>query len=67
LLLWAALLGVRLVLAAVDHATGHPEGSAAGVVLFSLAVSFAGQNAVVLARTLGGVSPARLAQPASRA
>jgi hypothetical protein len=61
LLLWAALLGVRLVLAAVDHVTGHPEASGAGVLLCALALSFAGQNAVVLARTLAGVSSGALA------
>jgi len=63
LLLWAALIGVRLVLAAVDHVTGHPEASGAGIILCSLALSFAGQNAVVLTRALGGTNPA-LPRPA---
>ena len=67
LLWWAALLGVRLVLAAVDHVTGHPESSGAGVLLCALALSFAGQNAVVLARTLSGVDTGVLAHTASRA
>jgi hypothetical protein len=64
LLLWGALLGVRLVLAVADRATGHPEASGAGVLLCSLALSFAAQNAVVLARTMGAVTSLPLAHRA---
>ncbi len=64
LLLWAALIGVRLVFAVVDHATGHPEASGSGVLLCSLALSFAGQNVVVLARSLGGFGAPTLARQA---
>jgi hypothetical protein len=53
LMLWGALLAARVALAAVDHVTGHPEASNAGVILCSLALSFAGQNVVVLGRLAG--------------
>jgi hypothetical protein len=67
LVLWLLVLAVRGGLAAAGYATGHPQTSGVSVLLCSLALSFAAQNAVTLLRT-SAVLPAATApqQPASR-
>jgi hypothetical protein len=50
LLLWAALFAVRGLLYVVDLATGHPEASGLGVLLCTLAITFAAQNSVIALR-----------------
>ena len=60
LLLWGALLLVRVVMAGVAAGTGHRAATGLGPILFSLALSFAAQNAVTGMRmsALAGTAPA---------
>lgn len=46
LLLWGALLVVRVVMAGIAQATGHHAATGLGPIMLSLALSFAAQNAV---------------------
>jgi hypothetical protein len=53
LLLWGALLVVRVVVAGAADATGHKAADGLGPILFSLALSFAAQSAVTAMRMSG--------------
>jgi len=68
LYLWGALLVVRAVSAGIADATGHKAADGLGPILFSLALSFAAQNAVIAMRMSGspavGTAQDRLATPA---
>ena len=57
LYLWGALLVVRAVLAGVADATGHKPADGLGPILFSLALSFAAQNAVIATCMSGAPVP----------
>jgi hypothetical protein len=61
LYLWGALLVVRAVLAGAAGATGHKAADGLGPILFSLALSFAAQNAVIGMRMSGApaIAPAQ--------
>jgi hypothetical protein len=61
LLLWGAVLVVRGALLGLAVAVGHPEASAGGALLCSLAVGFAAQNAVVAVRLATGSARRRTA------
>ncbi|BCW75469.1 hypothetical protein [Arthrobacter sp. NicSoilB11] len=49
LVAWAVLMGMRLPFALFDPSSHHPQGLVVGELLLALAISFAGQNAVVWA------------------
>lgn len=63
LYLWGAMLAVRAVLAGVADATGHKAADGLGPILFSLALSFAAQNAVIATHMTGASAPAAPRQP----
>lgn len=63
LYLWGAMLAVRAVLAAVAASTGHKAADGLGPILFSLALSFAAQNAVIATHMTGASTPATPSQP----